>query len=63
MEQPILPTSALHGKAYLVHFPDLELTDVLYSLNTKYDFEQILEDRIGSIVQSKDWETFCTVVK
>lgn len=46
-----------------MHFPDLELTDVLYSWNTEYDFEQILEDRIGSIVQSKCWETFCTIVK
>lgn len=63
MEQTILTTSTLHGKAYLVHFPDLELTDVLYSWNTEYDFEQILEDRIGSIVQSKCWETFCTIVK
>lgn len=63
MEQTILTTSALRGKAYLVHFPDLELTDVLYSWNTEYDFEQILEDRIGSIVQSKCWETFCTIVK
>lgn len=58
MEQTILKTSALHGKAYLVHFPDLELTDVMYSWKIKYDFEQVLEDRIGSIVQSKCWEAF-----
>lgn len=31
MEQTILTTSALHGEAYLVHFPDLELTEVLCS--------------------------------
>lgn len=63
MKQTILTTSALHGKAYLLHFPDLELTDVLYSWNTKYGFEQISEDGIGSIVQSKCWETFCTRVQ
>lgn len=63
MEQTILTTSALHGKAYLIHFPDLELTDILNSWNTKHDFEQILEDRIGSIVQSKCWETLCIKVK
>lgn len=63
MEQTILTTSALHGKAYLIHFPDLELTDILNSWNTKHDFEKILEDRIGSIVQSKCWETLCIKVK
>lgn len=63
MEQTILTTSALHGKVYLVHFPDLELTDLLNSWNTKHDFERILEDRIRSIVQSKCWEILCTKVR